>query len=74
MQKIMRKGLNVQKFYDVLAYITNKYPEQTLTLNAMHGFPTETEEEAMMTLTLLKVSSGLTFHICIMLEFSLKQS
>ena len=23
MQKIMRKGLNVQKFHDVLTYITN---------------------------------------------------
>ncbi len=61
MQKIMRKGLNVQKFHDVLTYITNKYPEVNLTLNAMHGFPTETEEEALMTLDFIKSIKWIDF-------------
>ena len=61
MQKIMRKGLNVQKFHDVLTYITNKYPQVNLTLNAMHGFPTETEEEAMMTLNFIKSIKWIDF-------------
>ncbi len=61
MQKIMRKGLNVEKFHDVLTYITNKYPEVNLTLNAMHGFPTETEEEAMMTLNFIKSIKWIDF-------------
>ena len=34
--------------------ITKKHPHVNLTLNAMHGFPTETEEEAMMTLNYIK--------------------
>ena len=61
MQKIMRKGLNVQKFHDVLTYITNEYPEVNLTLNAMHGFPTETEEEALMTLDFIKSIKWIDF-------------
>ena len=54
MQKVMRKNLNLDKFYDNARYITEKYPHIVLGLNAMHGFPTETEEEAMMTLNFIK--------------------
>lgn len=50
MQKVMRKNLNIPKFRDNLEYICKNYPEAVTTLNTMHGFPTETEEEAMMTL------------------------
>lgn len=50
MQKVMRKNLNISKFRDNLEYICKNYPEAVTTLNTMHGFPTETEEEAMMTL------------------------
>lgn len=50
MQKVMRKNLNIPKFKENLEYICKKYPEAVTTLNTMHGFPTETEEEAMMTL------------------------
>ena len=54
LQKVMRKNLNLEKFYENAEYITKKYPHVVLGLNAMHGFPTETEEEAMMTLDFIK--------------------
>ena len=54
MQKVMRKYLNVEKFRENLEYICKQYPEAVTTLNTMHGFPTETEKEAMMTLNFIK--------------------
>ena len=54
MQKVMRKNLDIQKFKENLDYICKQYPEAVTTLNTMHGFPTETEEEAMMTLNFIK--------------------
>ena len=54
MQKVMRKNLNLDKFYENARYITEKYPHVVLGLNAMHGFPTETEKEAMMTLDFIR--------------------
>ena len=54
MQKVMRKNLNLDKFYNNARYITETYPHIVLGLNAMHGFPTETEKEAMMTLNFIK--------------------
>ena len=50
MQKVMRKNLNIEKFRENLEYICKNYPEAVTTLNTMHGFPTETEKEAKMTL------------------------
>jgi radical SAM superfamily enzyme YgiQ (UPF0313 family) len=50
MQKVMRKNLNIEKFRENLEYICKEYPSAVTTLNTMHGFPTETEEEAEMTL------------------------
>lgn len=50
MQKVMRKNLDIEKFRENLEYICKNYPEAVTTLNTMHGFPTETEEEALMTL------------------------
>jgi len=50
MQKVMRKNLDIEKFRENLEYLTKNYPQAVTTLNTMHGFPTETEEEAMMTL------------------------
>tara|TARA_X000000950_G_scaffold8188_1_gene9029 strand:- start:38807 stop:40465 length:1659 start_codon:yes stop_codon:yes gene_type:complete len=53
MQKVMRKNLDIKKFRENLEYICKNYPEAVTTLNTMHGFPTETEEEAMMTLNFI---------------------
>ena len=50
MQKVMRKYLDIEKFRDNLDYICKNYSDEAVTtLNTMHGFPTETEEEAMET-------------------------
>jgi len=54
MQKVMRKNLDVEKLHENLQYIAETYPFVILVLNAMHGFPTETEEEALMTLNFIK--------------------
>ncbi len=61
MQKVMRKGLDVDLLHENLDYITTKYPSVILTLNAMHGFPTETEEEAMLTLNFIKSIKWIDF-------------
>ena len=50
----MRKNLNVDKFHESMDYITRTYPSVILGMNAMHGFPTETEEEALLTLDFIK--------------------
>ena len=49
LQKLMGKNLKIDKLYDNLQYIVQNYPHLILGLNAMHGFPTETEEEAKAT-------------------------
>tara|TARA_B100000029_G_scaffold506821_1_gene590289 strand:+ start:425 stop:2089 length:1665 start_codon:yes stop_codon:yes gene_type:complete len=61
MQKVMRKYLDVDKFKENLQYICEKYPEAVTTLNTMHGFPTETEEEALMTLNFIKSMKWIHF-------------
>ena len=43
LQKVMRKNLDLDKFHNNASYIVEKYPHVVLGLNAMHGFPTETE-------------------------------
>lgn len=50
LQKLMGKNLKIDKLYNNIQYIVKNYPYLILGLNAMHGFPTETEEEAKSTL------------------------
>jgi amino acid adenylation domain-containing protein len=52
-QELIKKNLNLEKFRENVCYITKKYPHIILEMELMHGFPTETEEEAMMTLDFL---------------------
>ncbi len=54
LQKLIGKNLNIGKMCENLNYILEKYPHVTIELQTMHGFPTETEEEAMMTLNMIK--------------------
>ena len=61
MQKIMRKNLDVDILKDNLEYVTTKYPQVILTLNAMHGFPTETEAEALETLNYIQSIEWIDF-------------
>lgn len=60
-QTVMRKGLDVDKLHDNLQYITKNHPQAILTLNAMHGFPSETEEEARETLDYIKSIEWIDF-------------
>ncbi len=53
-QKLMKKNLNLEKFRENLLYIAHTYPQIILEMEMMHGFPTETEAEAMMTFEFLK--------------------
>jgi radical SAM superfamily enzyme YgiQ (UPF0313 family) len=61
LQKLMRKNLKIDKLYDNLQYIVSTYPYLIVGLNAMHGFPTETEEEAQMTIDFIKNIKWLHF-------------
>ena len=54
LQKLIRKNLDIQRLKENLEYLCKKYPEVILELFMMHGFPTETEEEAWMTLDFAK--------------------
>ncbi len=54
LQKLIGKNLNIEKLRENIEYITEKYPNVILELFTMHGFPTETEEEALMTLNFIK--------------------
>ncbi|NIM13188.1 MAG: amino acid adenylation domain-containing protein, partial [Candidatus Aminicenantes bacterium] len=53
-QRLIKKNLNLEKFKEYVQYITETYPHVILEMEMMHGFPTETEEEAVMTLDFLK--------------------
>jgi radical SAM superfamily enzyme YgiQ (UPF0313 family) len=54
LQKLIGKNLKLDKFRRNIEYVSEKYPHVILDLFTMHGFPTETEEEAMMTLNFIK--------------------
>ena len=53
-QKLIKKNLNLEKFEENVRYIIDKYPRMISEIFMMIGFPTETEEEALMTLELLE--------------------
>ncbi|MCP4217705.1 MAG: AMP-binding protein [bacterium] len=61
LQKLLKKHLDIDKFRTVMEYIASKHPEVILEIATMHGFPTETEEEAMMTLDFVKSIKWLHF-------------
>ncbi|MGD2090215.1 MAG: amino acid adenylation domain-containing protein [Candidatus Aminicenantes bacterium] len=54
LQKLVGKNLNLETLSENIQYICQKYPQVILELFTMHGFPTETREEAMMTLEFIK--------------------
>jgi len=61
LQKMIGKHLNLEKLKQNLDYFCQKYPQVILELFTMHGFPTETQEEAMMTLDFIKSIKWLHF-------------
>jgi amino acid adenylation domain-containing protein/non-ribosomal peptide synthase protein (TIGR01720 family) len=54
LQKLINKHLNLDKFREIVEYMCETYPHIILELFTLHGIPTETEEEAMMTLNFIK--------------------
>lgn len=54
LQKYIGKNVKLEKLKHSIDYITEKYPHVITELFSMHGFPTETEEEAKMTLDFIK--------------------
>jgi amino acid adenylation domain-containing protein len=54
LQEKIGKHLNLEKFRRNIEYVTQNYPHVIIELFTMHGFPSETEEEAMMTLEFIK--------------------
>ncbi|NIM11557.1 MAG: AMP-binding protein, partial [Candidatus Aminicenantes bacterium] len=63
LQKLIRKNLNIDKLRENLEYICDHHPGVILDLFTMHGLPTETEEEAMMTLEFIKGLKWLHFPL-----------
>jgi amino acid adenylation domain-containing protein len=61
LQKLIGKNINIEKLHENLEYACAKYPHIILELFTMHGFPTETKEEAMMTLDFIKSLKWLDF-------------
>lgn len=61
-QKLMRKNLDIDRYLHNIRYISSKYPHVVLTMQILHGFPTETEAEALATLEMMKSIRWL--HFC----------
>lgn len=61
LQRLIHKNLDVERLRENLMYICQKHPNVILDLYAMVGFPTETEEEAWMTLDFIKGIEWLHF-------------
>ena len=61
LQKLMKKNLKIDVLKDNLEYIAAYHPSLIIGLNAMHGFPTETEEEAIQTVEFIESIKWLHF-------------
>ncbi|MBT7590555.1 MAG: amino acid adenylation domain-containing protein [Candidatus Scalindua sp.] len=71
LQKLIMKNLNLDKLYKNIEYISTVYPKVILELFTMHGFPTETEDDAMLTLEFIKDIRWLHFpYVFILRIFS----
>lgn len=65
-QKLIGKNLNIQKLKNNILYIIESYPDVAIELEVMIGYPTETEEEVLLTLDFVKSLKWLyfpNFHI-----------
>jgi amino acid adenylation domain-containing protein/non-ribosomal peptide synthase protein (TIGR01720 family) len=61
LQKMIGKQLNLQKLEENIEYFCQEYPQVILELFIMHGFPSETREEADLTLNFVKKFKWLHF-------------
>ncbi len=60
-QKLIRKNLNIENLFSNITYITENYPDVIMELQMVLGLPTETEEEANMTLDFLRSIKWIDF-------------
>jgi amino acid adenylation domain-containing protein len=60
-QKLIHKNLNLDKFMTNIQYFAQKHPHVFLELQTMFGFPTETEDEALLTLETIKKVKWIDF-------------
>lgn len=68
LQKLIGKNLNIEKLRENIEYIAAAYPHVILEFFTMLGFPTETEEEALMTLDFIKSIKWIDFPIVSILK------
>jgi amino acid adenylation domain-containing protein/non-ribosomal peptide synthase protein (TIGR01720 family) len=68
LQKMINKHLNLDKFRKNVEYFCQKHPHVILELFTMHGFPTETEAEARMTMDFIKQQRWLHFPYVFILK------
>ncbi len=68
LQKLIQKNLNIDKLRENAEYFCSKYPNVILELFTMHGFPTETEDEAMSTLNFIKSLKWVHFPYVFLLK------
>ncbi|MCP4220157.1 MAG: AMP-binding protein, partial [bacterium] len=68
LQRLLKKNLNLDKLYDNLQYFAHKHPRVIVELFTMHGFPTETEEEALKTLEFIKSLKWIHFPYVFILK------
>jgi amino acid adenylation domain-containing protein len=61
LQTLIGKNLNLDKLREALDHISTRHPQIILELFTMHGFPTETEQEALQTLEFIKSIRWLHF-------------
>lgn len=61
LQKLIRKNVNIERLRRNVEYIIKNYPQAILGVQIMHGFPTETEEEAKASLGFIKSFRWLPF-------------
>jgi radical SAM superfamily enzyme YgiQ (UPF0313 family) len=61
LQKLIGKNLNIEKFTENVRYTCEKHPALILEFQVIWGFPTETEEEALMSLDFIKNMKWLDF-------------
>lgn len=68
LQKLIRKNLDIEKLRENAGYFCTTYPHVILELFTMHGFPTETEEEALSTLDFIKSLKWVHFPYVFLLK------
>ncbi len=61
LQRLIGKNLNIEKLRENIEYICERHPNIMLDLFTMFGFPTETEQESLMTLDFIRGIKWLHF-------------